>query len=393
MKKVTILIITLSFVLLSCSGTKKTQKAITSGNYDQAFNFAVKKLTKDKSKYEKQVPLLKDAYNKANDRDLAEIARLKKQTPVNLKAIYNKYMSLDVRQDEIILLEPLYFEGKEVQFDTKDLSKDIAEAKKKYSDQLYKEAQPLIYGSKLEARKAYKILGDLQYVNPNYRTDLTTLIATAKKRGSDYVFVKLHNNVAAKLKDTASQSILKNFAKIRSGDFANKWIVIHDKKDYSVAYNYQADIYLDKFTAIPEKLNTQKVNQEKEIQTGWIYQKDAKGNVMKDAQGNDIKKPKMEKVRAEVTLFQQIKSTTLEGKVIMKNLKTGTSANPAPIKGEAKLENVYATYKGEPKAIDQKYFKVLKNKSKTFPPDSEFNKFALQTFKVKVEQFLAKQKL
>ena len=393
MKKITILVSIISLLLISCSGTKKTQKAISSGNYDEAFNIAVKKLTKDKSKYEKQVPLLKDAFTKAANRDLAEIAKLKKQKPANLKSIYNKYMSLDVRQDEIILLEPLSFEGNQVQFSVTDYTKDIADAKKKYSDKLYNTAQPLIYGSKLDARKSHGILEELQYVNPNYRSDLSTLIATAKKRGSDFVFVKLHNSVADKLKDSASQSILKSFAKIRSGDFANKWIVLHDKKDYSVVYNYQADIYLDKFTAIPEKLNSQKVNQEKEVQTGWIYQKDANGNVMKDAEGNDIKKPKMEKVKAEVTLFQQTKTTTLEGKVVMKNLKTNTSSNPNPVKGEAKLENLYATYKGEPKAIDQKYFEALKNKSKTFPSDGEFNKFALQTFKVKVEQFLAKQKL
>lgn len=393
MKKITILVSIISLLLISCSGTKKTQKAISSGNYDQAFNIAVEKLTKDKNKHEKQVPLLKDAFTKAANRDLTEITRLKKQKPTNLKAVYNKYMSLDVRQDEIILLEPLYFEGNQVQFNVTDYTKDIADAKKKYSDQLYNTAQPLIYGSKLDSRKSHGILEELQYVNPNYRTDLSTLIATAKKRGSDFVFVKLHNSVASKLKDSASQSILQSFAKIRSGDFANKWIVLHDKKDYSVIYNYQADIYLDKFTAIPEKLNSQKVKQEKEVQTGWVYQKDAQGNVMKDAEGNDIKKPKMEKVKAEVTLFQQTKTTTLEGKVVMKNLKTNTSSNPNPIKGEAKLENLYATYKGEPKAIDQKYFEALKNKSKTFPSDGEFNKFALQTFKVKVEQFLAKQKL
>ncbi len=393
MKKITFIITTISLLIISCSGAKKTQKAISSGNYNQAFDIAVQKLTKDKNKYKKHVPLLKDAYMKAAKRDLAEIARMKKQKPTDLKGIYNKYMSLDVRQDEIILLEPLYFEGQQVQFDVTDYTKDIAEAKKKYSDKLYNVAQPLIYGSKLDSRKAHKILEDLQYVNPDYRSDLSSLIATAKKRGSDFVFVKLHNNVASQLKDSTSQSILKNFAKIRSGDFANKWIVLHDKKDYSVVYNYQADIYLDKITVIPEKVNTQKVNQEKEIQTGWIYQKDAKGNVMKDAQGNDIKKPKMGKVSAVVNLFQQIKSTTLDGKVIMKNLKTGTSSNTTPIKGEAKLENIYATYKGEPKAIEEKYFQALKNKSKTFPPDGDFNKFALQTFKVKVEQFLAQQKL
>ena len=391
MKRITILITVLSLVLLSCGGTKKTQKAMSSGDYDKAFNIAVEKLNKDKHKNEKQVPLLKDAFERAANRDLTAISRLKNQKPQNLEAIYKKYMNLDVRQDEVILLEPLYFEGKQIQFNVKDYSKDITAAKKNYADQLYNKAQPLIYGTKENSRQAFAILEDLQYVDPNYRSDLSTLISTAKKRGSNFVFVKLHNSVANQLQDSTSQSILKNFSKIRSGDFDNKWIVLHDKKDYSVTYDYQADIYLDKITALPEKEEAQKVKQEKEIQTGWIYKKDSKGNVMKDENGNDIKSPKMEKVYATVSLYKQSKSTVLDGKVIMKNLKTGANSNATPMKGEARLENIYGTYKGEPKAIDEKYHKALQTKKATLPADAEFNKYALQTFKLKVEQFLSKQ--
>ena len=392
MKRIIIVFTVLAVIVSSCKGTQKTQRAIDSGDYNAAFNIAIEKLNKDKNKYEKQVPLLKNAYDKATEKDLADIKRLKKQNPVNLEAIYKKYMTLDVRQDEIILLEPLYFEGKKITFNTRDYSSDIATSKKNYADELYNKATPLMYNSKENSRKAFKILEDLQYVDPNYRSDLASLIRSAKKRGSDFVFVKLHNSVANQLKDTASLSLLNNFAKIRSGDFDNKWIVMHDKKDYSVVYDYQADIYLDKFTSIPEKEESQRVKQEKEIQTGWIYQKDAKGNVMKDKDGNDIRKPKMEKVHADLVLYKQSKTTTLEGKVIMKNLKTGTTSNPQPIKGEAKLENVYGIYKGEPKAIDQKYHKALQNKKQTFPAQIKFNEFALQTFKLQVENFLGKQK-
>ncbi len=391
MRKINILLLIVSIILTACSGTKKTKDAISSGNYEAAFNNAVKKLTKSKSKYEKQIPLLKEAFDKEVSKDLATIKRLKSQKPADLENIYKEYMRLDLHQDEIILLQPLIYEGQEIYFDIKDYSKEITASKKKYADQLYNKAQALIYGSKEDSRQAHKILEDLQYVDPNYRSDLSALISTAKKRGSNFVFVKLHNKVANKLQDSTSQSILKSFSKIRTGDFKNKWIVLHNTKDYSVVYDYQADIYLDKITAIPEKTNTETVQQTKEIQTGWIYQKDAKGTIMKDANGNDIRKPKMEKVTAQVHLFQQLKSTVLDGKVIMKNLKNNTSSATTSIKGEAKLENVYATYKGEPKAIDQKYHKALQAKKATFPVDAEFNKFALQTFKVKVEQYLAKQ--
>ncbi|MEE9349570.1 MAG: hypothetical protein V3U80_05940 [Flavobacteriaceae bacterium] len=392
MKRITILLISLTIALSSCSGTKKTKKAISSGNYEAAFDNAVAKLTKNKDKYKKQIPLLKEAYDKEVAKDLAEIKVLERQNPKNYQAIYKKYLSLDSHQDEVILLEPLYFEGKKIKFKFNNYEDKIKAAKNKYSEKLFTKSQSLIYGTKENSREAYKILTEIQYVNPKYRSDLGSLIATAKKRGSDYIFVKLHNNVANQLRDSTSQSILKNFSKIRSGDFENKWIVLHDIKDHSVVYDYEADIYLDKITALPEKTNQQKVPQEKQIQTGWNYKKGAKGEILKDAEGNPIKIPKMENVRAEVMLYQQIKSTVLDGKIMMKNLKTGTISNAVPLQGEAKLENIYGTYKGEPKAIDQKYHKALQNKRQQFPPDNEFNKFALQTFKVKVEDLLAKQK-
>ncbi len=392
MKKNLIYLLLISFILSSCSGTQKTKSAISSGNYDMAFDNAITKLNKDKKKYAKQIPLLKEAYEKANAKDLATINKLKKQNTVDaLKNIYKKYMNLDVRQDEITLLEPLSYDGKTYEFKKKDYSNDISKAKKDYSDKLFQQASPLLNGTKQDARKAYEILSKIQVINPNYRSDLNQLIQKAQNKGMQYVLVKFKNNIANQLNDSTSLAILKNFASLNTGNFANKWITFHDKKNYNITYDYQTDISLDKITRIPEKLNTQKVPQEKEIQTGWNYKYDANGNVMKDKDGNDIKTPKMEKVRAEVTLYQQIKSTTLDGKLSLKDLKTGKVLGTTPVQSEAKLENIYATYKGNPKAIDQKYYDALKNKKKQFPDDTAFTKFALQTFKEKIEAILSKQ--
>ncbi len=393
MKRINHLLIVLTIILTSCSGTQKTKSAISSGNYNVAFENAISKLNKDKNKYAKQVPLLKEAYDKANTKDLAEISRLKKSADKqSLKRIYNLYMKLDVRQDEVILLEPLKYDGKTYDFKVKEYTKDIVDSRKKYSDYLYSTALPLINGSKENIRKAHEILNKIQVVNPDYRSDLNQQILDTKKRGMDYVLVKLKNNVANQLKDSTSLGILKNFSSLSTGNFTNKWIQFHDKQDYTIHYDYEAEISLDKLVRIPEKLNTQNVNQTKEIQTGWNYTYDAKGNVLKDKDGNDIKTPKMEKVSAEVTLFQQVKSTTLNGKLSLKNLNTNKILGTTPVNSEAKLENIYATYKGNPKAIEQKYYNALKNKKQQFPKDAAFSKFALQTFKEKVEQILAAQK-
>ncbi len=389
MKNSQLFLILISAFLISCGGVKKTKNSISSGNYDQAFENAIKRLNKDKNKNAKQIPLLKEAFDKANNRDLTEIANLKNRTDAkSLKYIYKKYMQIDVRQDEITMLKPLSYEGKLYNFKMKDYTSKIAVAKTKYSDKIYATAKPLMNNSKENARKAFLILEEIQVINPNYRTDLNAQILQVKKRGTDYVFIKLHNNVNSQLQDSTSQSILNNFIDIRTGDFDNKWVTVHNKKDYSVIYDYQTDVFLDKITAIPEKINSQVIAQEKEVQTGWNYQLDSDGNRVKDAEGNDIRTPKMSTINATVTLFQQVKSTVLDGKVSIKNLKTGKIVNSTPLNGEAKLENVYGTYEGDPKAIEQKYHEALQKKKAKFPEDSAFNKFALQTFKQKVENLI-----
>lgn len=392
MKKITTLLIISSF-LFACSGTQKTANAISSGNYNAAFNNAIEKLNKDKNKFAKQVPLLKDAYDKAYARDIAKINQLKKnKTEQNLKSIYKTYMKMDARQGEVILLEPLRYDGKEYNFDANDYDNDIKNAKNAYSDILYRKAEPMLYGNKENARKAYELLDEIQVLNPDYRSDLNNLILATQKRGMDYVLVQVKNKVGHILNDSTSLAELKHFGSISTGNFTNKWVKIHDKRDYNVQYGYQLNIELDKYVMIPEKTNSQKVNQEKQIQTGWNYTYDEKGNVKKDADGNDIKTPKMENVKAVVTLFQQIKSSKLDGKVTLKKLTTNQVINATPIESEAKLENVYGTYIGNPKAIDQKYVKALQTKKATFPKDAAFNKFAIQQFKAKVENYMLQQK-
>ncbi len=124
------------------------------------------------------------------------------------------------------------------------------------------------------------------------------------------------------------------------------------------------------------------------MQDGWNYQYDEKGNVKKDADGNDMKTPKYKEVTADIEVFQQVKTTTIKGELSIKNTKSNKIVKKEAIDGEAKLENVYATYKGDQRAIDQKYYQALQNKKGTFPPDDAFHKYALEIIKQKGMQHL-----
>ncbi len=375
--------------LISCGGTQKASSHLQTGNYIEAFNASVAKLNKGKTKKssQKHIPLLKEAYAKAIDSDVKQIKILQKEnSSESLKNIYGKYLNLDIRQDEVRALQPLYYEGNEITFKFDDYNKAIKTSKNNYSASLYNNAIKNLKGDHLAARKAYKQLEDLIYMNPDYKTNLNELSQKAKNKGSSFVYIALKNNVKSISKDS-----IKDFAVINSTNFTNQWVIYHTKKDRKVNYNYQVNITFDKLSFVPEKTEEETVAQEAKVQDGWQYQLDANGNVMKDDKGNDIKVANYKIVKAEISLYQQNKSSKLDGTITIKDLKKKTTLSTNPEFGEAKFQHVYGKYRGDQRAIEQKYHEALKAKVVPYPKDHEFIKYSVSNFKQKVTAMLSQQ--
>jgi len=388
MKKL-FLIITFAILLISCSGTQKATSNLQSGNYVGAFNTSIAQLNKDKTKKpnQKHIPLLKEAYTKAAAADLNGIASLKNSnTPDALKKVYGKYLNLDLRQDEVKVLQPLYYEGREMVFEFDDYTNKVKKAKDNYASSLYNLATKELKGDVQGARKAHKHLEELIYVHPTYKSNLDDLLKKAKNQGSSFVLVTLKNNIRSISKDS-----LKSFTRINSGNFDNQWVVYHDKKDHKIRYGYQIDVILNKFTLEPEKTQQQTVPQQAKVQDGWQYQLDANGNVMKDNKGNDMKVAKYKIVKAEIMLYQQSKISKLDGTITIKNIKNNTTISTKPEFGEAKFQNTYGKYRGDQRAIEQKYAKALQAKEAPYPKDYEFVKYSISNFKQKVTALLSQQ--
>jgi len=388
MKKLSFLAIATT-LLLCCGGTQKATNLISSGSYENAFNISIQKLNKDKNSKsnQKHVPILKEAYTRSAETDLQEINNLKKaNTPQALKKVYGKYLNLDLRQEEVKVLQPLYFEGAEMSFSFKDYSTDILGSKNNYSAALYTGAIKEMKGDKLAARKAYKLLEELIYVSPTYKNNLTELSQNAKNKGSSFVLVSLKNNIK-----TISNDSIADVAKINSGNFDNHWVEYHAKRNSRTKYDFQVAINLNKLSFVPEKTQQQTVPQEAKVQDGWQYQLDANGNVMKDDKGNDLKIAKYKVAKAEVLLFQQNKASKLDGIVVIKNLSTKAVVSTNPMFGEAKFQHTYGTFRGDQRAIEQKYYDTLKAKELAYPEDYEFIKYSILNFKQKVTALLSQQ--
>ncbi len=382
--------VTLLIIVGACSSVKKAEKSIESGDYDNAFDIAFSELTEDKYKKSNQklIPTLKEAYEKANKRDAQKIKEFEKlNNPTYLKQIYSLYVAMDVRQDEVLMLQPLYYNDKEVTFKTDNYDQDIEKARKDYSAYLFNTGTQQLAGSKLDARNAHKTFNELEFVNPSYISNLGDLIRQAKIKGSSLVLLKLVNNI----QEYTTQEQLDELFRISESNMNNQWVVYHQKKEYNISYDYDVTLKLDQALISPEQVNTEIVQQQASVRDGWEYVYDGNGNVVKDSLGNDIKRDKIITVQAEVKLFQQLKTSKVDGTVSITNLKTNSLMSNTPLFGEAKFENVFALFQGDQRAIEEKYYQALQNKEVPYPEDTEFIKYALAEFRIKLLQLLDEQ--
>ena len=387
MKKYFTLII-LSLFLFSCGSSKKIENSIQSGNFIGAFNKSIEKVRSDKNKNSNQdyIPLLKEAYYKAALQDISEINSLKKIN--DHKKVYSKYLNLDIRQDEIKALLPLYYTGQEIVFNFSDYTKNIEDSKNKYAAKLYDSGKKLINSTKEDARTANAIFEELQFIHPTYKSDIPDLIIRSKDKGSSFVLVEATSKIN---NYPISNDILDQISTISTSNFNNKWVIIHNDKQTGYNYDFVVNTVLENIVFVPKKLNSELVKQEKQIQDGWKYVYDGNGNVAKDKDGNDIKEAKFIVVQAELKLNQQLKSSRINGTTIIKNTSNNTILSSTPLFGEAKFENVFAQYRGDQRAIEEKYYEVLKNKEVAYPNDEEFIKYSLDNYKQQLSALIQQQ--
>src|SRR5690606_8824251 len=102
MKK--IVLFSVLVILASCSGVKKTQEALNTGNYMAAMDKAIGNLVGNKTKKGNQeyIVLLEEAFAKNAEREHKEINFLLKDgNPAHLETVYNKYLQLKNIQERI----------------------------------------------------------------------------------------------------------------------------------------------------------------------------------------------------------------------------------------------------------------------------------------------------
>ncbi|NNC49133.1 MAG: hypothetical protein HKO01_01180 [Flaviramulus sp.] len=356
--------------LFSCSTSKKIEKSLSVGNYDLAISDAISKLRTNKNKKGKAdfIVMLNEAYNKVTERDLNDIDFLKKDNnPENYIRIYDAYVGLENRQERIKPLLPLYANGREVKFKLNNYSNQIISFKNNASDQLYNNATNLLNSkNKLDYRLAYDELREIENINPNFK-DVRQLLNIAHAKGTDFVLVNMINDTR-KVIPSRLETDLLNFSSYGLNNF---WAEYHNTPEEKVAYDYNMRVNLRDINISPEQIKERQIIKEKQVVSGKKDLLDERGQVVKDSLGNAIQIDNLNNVRCEYYEFTQFKSTQITGNVEYVNLKTNQLVDAFPVTSQFIFEHIYATSRGDRRALDTNLIPFLDRRAVPFPTEEQ----------------------
>ncbi|WP_324026886.1 hypothetical protein QSV08_04280 [Maribacter sp. BPC-D8] len=360
-------------LLLSCSGVKKTQEALNSGNYETAINKAVMNIAENKTKKSNQqyIVLLEEGYKKNTERELQHIKFLKKDgNAANYEEIFNAYGRLKSIQERIRPLLPLQIqdEGRRAQFSFKNYDDDIIAAKSKLSEFLYNKANTLLTDANYKAdfRNAYNDLNYLQEINPNYK-DVISNIDEAYQKGLDYVIVDMTNNTNQIIPKRLEDELLN----LNTYGLNSNWTEYHTNRIQNQVYDYQMEVSFQDINISPEQIREKQISKERQIKDGYTFVEDRNGNVVSDSLGNSIKVDKFKTVRCNFYQFTQFKSAQVTGVVNFIDLKKQQKINQYPLSSQFVFEHIYANYDGDKRALDNDLVSLLQLARVPFPSNEQ----------------------
>ncbi|MBI4649548.1 MAG: hypothetical protein HY738_23840 [Bacteroidia bacterium] len=361
MRTIIFLLIT-PFFIISCNSSKKL---IQKGYYDQAVKKAVIKLRKNPANQKEAINLDK-AYKLANEQDNNRIKFLRQEgNPDIWDEVFQKYSALKTRQELVKTVLPITIEGKTINYQSVDYNREIIEAKKKAAEFFYVHGQKLLkQGDKLSAREAYS---EFQKVKQYYRDyqDIDKFIEQAKYAGISRVFVNVANQSMLKITREFEALLLSiDFNRLNSD-----WVEYYTEKKNEKIYDYLITVQLTKIDLLPEKILEERYVDSKEIEDGWEYVLDNKGNVAKDSLGNDIKKPKKKTISCQVIKTRQTKVVHIEGFVEYFVNSTNKTLITIPVAADHVFDHVYAIANGDLKALTESSKKLIGIRPLPFPPD------------------------
>ena len=364
MNKITFLLLAM-MLASSCSSIKKQ---MVRGNYDAVIERTVRRLIKKPDKAD-DIRTLDRAYKLANERDLERIKFLKMENnPNNWDEVFRRYDILKARQSRVRTVLPMNLQGRTINYDYVDYDLQIVESKRKAAEYFYSNGQRLLkQPDRLSNREAYYQLIRAQEYSGDSYPGLTDMIIEAKYRGTSKTIVEVINNTQLRITPEFEQELL-NF---NTEGLNSEWVEYHFRHiNDEIEYDYMVGINITDILLTPDQKKETDVVYKKDVPDGFNYALDARGNVMRDTAGNDIRIPKYKTLTATLIETQQHKEVTIRGVVeIFELVPNRRMLAKEPVGAKNVFDHVSARAVGDVEALDEEGKKKIKSEFIPFPGD------------------------
>lgn len=357
-------ILLLAVFIVTC---KSPEKLLQKGNYDAVIVKTVKNILKGKADDEDK-ELMDKAYHLANQQDEERIRFLKAENrPENWEEIFRRYNALNRRQNEIRKVSPVTIGNRQITYDYTDYTDEIVEAKSNAARYYYDKGQEsMTLHTKEGYRQAYFNFQKAGEYRASDYPDLNTLIQDARYFGTSRVLIEAVNNSRIRLPD----EFINKVVNVNTSGLNSTWVEYYiDDQNGEINYDYIITIELQNIIISPEEISKHEYMKTKEVDDGFEYVLDRRGNVMKDSLGNDIKVPKYRQISCTIIETKQFKTATINGMVKFRSINPGNVLKTEPVAATSVFEHMTARAIGDLDALEPVDRKFLRNEILPFPDD------------------------
>lgn len=365
MKRITAFSLVLLFILTSCGSSKKQ---LEKGNYAMALDKAVKQLRRNRND-SKQISILDRSYKILNDQDNERIRFLKMEArPENWDEIYQLNKAMSDRQAYVRTVLPLELHGRTIDYPYVDYLPEMVAAKRKSADFYYAHGNELMETKlKENYRQAfYEFVRAKEYVG-NYE-GIDDKIEEARYLGISRALISLNNRSIIRFDSEFEEELLS----INLPALNSEWVEYHIyDPGNQTAFDYFVNVNIRNVMVSPDQTMQKDTVVKKDVEDGFTYQLDSRGNVMKDSLGNDIKTVKYKTLQCALIETIQSKSCMISGDIEIIQGKSGKLEKKDPIGAESGFEWISARALGDIQALSPAQIEKTKTKAVPFPSDME----------------------
>jgi hypothetical protein len=377
MKRILPFIFILAIFLSGCGSSKKQ---LQKGNYDAAIEKAVKQLRKD-PKDAGQIDILSQSYKIANERDNERIRFLKMEgRPNSWDEIYMVYKALNDRQSLVRTVTPLDYNGRSLDFPYVDYLAEMVNAKRKAADFYYTHGTELMKsGIKESYRQAF--MRAKQYVGDYEGIDKQ--IQQARYLGMSRVLVSIQNSSIIQFPKDFEQDLIA----LNLPDLNSEWVEYHTRDlNSGTQFDYFINVNVKNVVVSPDQTMQKDSVIKKNVEDGFTYIFDKKGNVMKDSLGNDIKQKKYKTLQCALIETIQLKVCHISGDVEVIQLNPERVVKKDPIGAQSGFEHVSSRALGDVQALNAKQLERTKTAPIPFPSDIDMVLRCSESLKIAIRE-------